>query len=85
MDWRSAEFMDQWSPAGQGFLIVACATALLVVGITMLWLGRYLVRGLRFLFCLAFDRLRYLAGVVRKKYRATRGDRLPLGDALFAK
>ena len=36
-------------------------------GVGMLWLGKHLIRGLRFLFALAFDRAKRIAQTIRQK------------------
>ncbi len=46
---RAAEFLDLISPSGQGALLLLLAAALAAAGLAMLWLGKYLLRGLRFL------------------------------------
>ena len=62
------EFLDQFSPADQGLLMMLVGCILLGFGLGMLWLGKRLLRGLRFLFSLLFDRMRRLAQTVRRKW-----------------
>lgn len=62
------EFLDQFSPADQGLLMMLVGCILLGFGLGMLWLGKHLLRGLRFLFSLLFDRMRRLAQTVRRKF-----------------
>jgi hypothetical protein len=64
-----AEFLDQMSPVDQGFAMILVAAVFVVCGLGMLWLGRYLLRGLRFLFSLVFDWLRRSAQSVQRKLR----------------
>ena len=69
MNGQLADSLDQLPPSGQGFLMIVFASLFAATGLGMLWLGRYLVRGLRFLFSLAFDWLRQLAQSARRKLR----------------
>ena len=62
-----ADFLDQLPPGGQGLLLILIAAVFIACGLGMLWVGRYLNRGLRFLFNLAFDRARRAAQAVRGK------------------
>jgi uncharacterized membrane protein len=62
------EFLDQFSPADQGLLMMLVGCIFLGLGLGMLWLGKHLLRGLRFLFSMLFDRIRRLAQVVRHKW-----------------
>ena len=64
-----AEFLDQMSPVDQGFAMILFAAVFVVCGLGMLWLGRYLLRGLRFLFSLVFDWLSRSAQSVQRKLR----------------
>ena len=61
------ELLTQFSPADQGLMIVLVASIVLAAGMGMLWLGKRMLRGLRFLFSLAFDWTRRLAQNIRKK------------------
>src|SRR6266498_2017087 len=60
------EFLDHFSPSEQGLMMIVFGSAWLASGLGMLWLGRYLLRGLRFLFGLLFDRMRRFAQSVRR-------------------
>jgi uncharacterized membrane protein len=64
-----AEFLDQLSPVDQGFVMILLAGVFIACGLGMLWLGRYLLRGLRFLFSLVFDWLRRFAQSMQRKLR----------------
>jgi hypothetical protein len=47
--------------------MIALAGVFVVCGLAMLWLGKYLTRGLRFLFILVFDWIRKLATRIRHR------------------
>lgn len=64
-----AEVFDLLSPGGQGFLLIVLAVAFAATGLAMLWLGKHLVRGTRFLLNLIWDWLRQAAQSVRRKVR----------------
>lgn len=61
IDPYTTELLDHLSPASQGVLMILLGTLCIALAIVMVWLGRYLVRGLRFLFVLAWDGMRRLA------------------------
>lgn len=82
---RLAELLDQLSPAGQGFLMIVFASAFIAIGLGMLWVGRYLARGLRFLFSLTIDWLRGFAQTIRRKLRQEKHGGLAAGEVSFAK
>jgi uncharacterized membrane protein len=63
------EFFDVLSPGSQGAALIVLACVFVVFGVAMLWLGRFLVRGIRFLLSLAFDQIRQLAGKTRQVIR----------------
>jgi hypothetical protein len=62
-----AEFLDHFSPSEQGLFMILAASLLVASGFGMLRLGKYLLRGLRFLFSLLFDRMRGFAQSLRRK------------------
>ncbi len=64
-----AELLDHLSASEQGLVMILFASALVASGLGMLRLGRYLLRGLRFLSSLAFDWMRRLAQSARGKLR----------------
>jgi hypothetical protein len=75
-----AELVNHLSPTGQAFLMIVVASVFIASGLGLLRLGKYLLRGLRFLLSLIFDRTRALAQSVRRKMRrgpACRGSREP--------
>src|SRR5262245_16644104 len=61
-----SELFDVLSPSSQGFLMIALACAFAAAGVLMLWLGKYLIRGLRFLFGMVFDWIRQWAQSARR-------------------
>jgi uncharacterized membrane protein len=69
MDAEVAEFLEHISPTDQGLLMVGLALVLLAISVGLLWLGIYLIRGLRFLFSLGFERVVRAAQSVRRKLR----------------
>jgi uncharacterized membrane protein len=85
IDGRLAEFLDQFSPSGQGFLMIVFASMFVASGLGMLWLGKYLVQGLRLLFSLAFDWLRELAQSIRRKLRQGKREGFHVSEASFVK
>jgi uncharacterized membrane protein len=73
-----ADFLDQLPPGGQGLLLIVVAAVFVACGLGMLWVGRYLIRGLRFLFSMAFERVRKSAQTVRGKLRQNKQQGIPL-------
>jgi uncharacterized membrane protein len=67
MDGPVGDLLDQLSPAGQGIVMIAFAMVFLAAGVGMLWVGRYLLRGLRFLFGLVCDWTRRLTQSIRRR------------------
>jgi len=65
MDGPAAALFDQLTPLGQGVLLIVLAGVFAFCGLAMLWLGKYLTRGLRFLIILVFDWIRKLAARLR--------------------
>ncbi len=68
------EFFTQFSPADQGLLLVLIASVILAAGLGMLWLGKRMLRGLRFLFSLVFEWTRRAAQSIRKRVQRDRRD-----------
>jgi len=79
------EFLDHFSPSYQGLLMILFASVFAAAGLGMLWLGRYLLRGLRFLFSLTFDWMRRFAQRVRRKLRQDNREAPQLGKVSFVK
>lgn len=75
------EFLDHFSPSDQGLLMMLVGCVLLACGVGMLWVGKRLLRGLRFLFSLVVDRTRRLAQLVRRKWREGRGEVTDMSQA----
>jgi uncharacterized membrane protein len=73
-----AEFFNHLSPTGQAFFMFVFASAFLASGLGLLRLGKYLLRGLRFLLSLIFDGARRFAQTVRRKLRRDKSERLPV-------
>ena len=79
------EFLDHFSPSDQGLFMLLFACVLVAVGLGMLWLGRYIFRGLRFLSGLLFDWIRRLAHSVRRKLGRENREAPPqVGQVSFA-
>ncbi len=79
------EFLDHFSPGYQGILIILFASLFAAAGLGMLWVGKYMLRGLRFLFSLTFDWMRRFAQGVRRKLRRDNRDAPQVGRASFVK
>jgi len=60
------EFLDNFPPFYQGLLMILFASTFAAGGLGMLWLGRHMLRGLRFLFSLTFDWMRRVAQSARR-------------------
>jgi len=67
MSGPAAGIFDQLTPLGQGALMIALSGVFIVFGMVLLWLGKYLTRGLRFMFTLIFDWVRKLAARARHR------------------
>ncbi len=83
IDGRLGDLFDQLSPAGQGFLLIVFASVFVAGGVGMLWLGRYLLRGVRFLFGLVFDWTRRLARTIRRKLSRNNHEGLHVNEVSF--
>jgi uncharacterized membrane protein len=66
----AAEFLDHLSGMEQGLIILTVGAVLAAAGLGMLWTGKHMFRGLRFLVSLAFDRMRRLADSTRRRFRS---------------
>jgi uncharacterized membrane protein len=71
-----ADFLRHFPPSDQGLLIVLFASVFLISGLGMLRAGKYLFRGLVFLFTLILDGMRRFAQSVRRKLRWEHGSAL---------
>jgi len=56
------------------------ASVFVASGLGMLWLGRYLIRGLRFLFSLVFDWLQQFAQSARRKLHQNKREGLAVSE-----
>jgi uncharacterized membrane protein len=72
-----AEFFNHLSPTGQAFFLLVFASVFIAAGLGLLRLGKYLLRGLRFLVSLIFDGARAFAQTVRRKLRRDKREGLP--------
>ncbi len=79
------EFLDNFSPGYQGLLMILFASVFAAGGLGMLWVGRYLLRGLRFLFSLTFDWMRRFAQGARRKLHRDNREAPQLGKVSFVK
>ena len=79
-----AELLDHLSASEQGLIMILFASVFVASGLGMLRLGRYLLRGLHFLFSLALDWMRPLAQSVRGKLRRNTRERQHVGEVSFA-
>jgi uncharacterized membrane protein len=61
------DLFEQFSAADQGYILILFGTIFAACGIGMVWFGRYVLRGVRFLFTLIFDQLRRGAQSLRRK------------------
>jgi uncharacterized membrane protein len=79
------DFFDNFPPFYQGLLMILFASLFAGAGWGMLWVGRYLLRGLRFLFSLTFDWMRRFAQGARRKLRRDNRESPQLGKVSFVK
>ena len=80
-----AEFLDRLTPPDQGLVMILCASLLVASGLGMLWLGRYFLRGLRFLFSLVLEWVRRFAQSIRRKLRRGNREEPLVGAVSFVK
>jgi uncharacterized membrane protein len=74
------ELVNHLSPTGQAFIMIVVASVFIAGGLGLLRLGKYLLRGLRFLMSLIFDGARRFAQTVRRKLRRDKGEPLPVSQ-----
>jgi uncharacterized membrane protein len=74
-----AEYFDRLTPPEQALLMILIAIVFAAAGLALLWVGRYLLRGMRFLLSLTFDWTRRFAQTVRGKLRRDKREGLPVG------
>jgi hypothetical protein len=63
-----AEMMDRLSISGQGYVMIFLAILFAGLGLAMLWVGKYLIRGLRFLASLILDAVQRAAKRIRRAW-----------------
>lgn len=80
-----AEFVDRLSAPDQALLMILIATVFVATGLGLLRLGKYMLRGTRFLLGLTFDWTRRFAQTVRRKLRRDSGAGLPASQISFVK
>jgi hypothetical protein len=64
-----SELFEVLSPSTQAFVMITIACVFAAIGVAMLWLGKYLIRGLRFLFGMVCDWIRQWAQSARQAVR----------------
>jgi uncharacterized membrane protein len=69
MNGPPAEFLERFSPADQAIIMIVFGAILGVAGLGLLWVGKHLFRGLRFLFTLFVDWTRRGARSARRKLK----------------
>jgi hypothetical protein len=69
IDGPVADFLEHFPPFDQGLLLLLVASVFIASGWGLLRLGRYLLRGLHFLFSLALDWTRRLAQTIGRRLR----------------
>jgi uncharacterized membrane protein len=73
-----ADFLDRLTPSEQGLLMILVACLFVAAGLGMLWVGRHMFRGMRFLGSLVFDWMRRTAQSARRKlHRGHRERQVP--------
>lgn len=70
MNGPAAEVLDHLSDTEQGLVMLTLGSLLAAAGMGMLWVGKHMVRGLRFLLGLAFDWVRSKNEQIRAKLRS---------------
>jgi uncharacterized membrane protein len=69
MNGPPGEFLDRFSPVDQGIIMIVLAGIFGVAGLGLLWMGKHLSRGVRFLFTLFLDWTQRAARAARRKLR----------------
>lgn len=80
-----ADFLEHFSASDQGLFLLLFAGVFVASGLGMLRLGRYLLRGMRFLISMVFDWMRRFAQTVRRKLRQGKHGALPVSEISFVK
>jgi hypothetical protein len=69
-----ADFLDGFSHFEQGLMFILFGSVWLASGLGMLWVGKHLFRGLRFLAVMLFERVRRFARSLRGRFRQDNRD-----------
>jgi hypothetical protein len=77
----AADVLNQLTPTGQGLSLIVFGALFIAGGLGMVKLGKHLVRGLRFLCSLAFDRVRKLFHGARRRLHLDKGVLTHMGPA----
>jgi len=83
LDAPVGQFLDQFSTTNQGSIMILIGMAFAGSGFGMLWLGRYLFRGLRFLYGIVSEWIPQLFGKIRRIVRRQNKETVPFGRAEF--
>ena len=83
LDTQAAQFLDLFSTPTQGSMMILIGMAFAGSGFGMLWLGRYLFRGLRFLYGFISEWTPQLFGKIRRMVRRENKDMVQFGRAEF--
>jgi len=76
------DFLNQLPPSVQGLLMIVVAALFIATGVGMFWLGKHMLRGLRFLCGLVFNWLRQFGQTVRTKLRQNSSNNFSLGETV---
>jgi hypothetical protein len=80
-----ADFLDRLSPPEQALVMTLIATVFVGSGLGLLWLGKYMLRGMRFLLSLIFDETRAFAQTIRRRLRRDTREGAPASQVAFVK
>jgi len=84
LDAQAAQFLDPFSTSGQGFIMIFIGIAFVGSGLGMVWLSRYLFRGLRFLYGLVSEWIiPQFFGKIRRVVRRQNKETVQFGRAEF--
>jgi len=79
------DFFSRMTPPEQALLLILIATVLVASGLGLLWVGKYMLRGMRFLLSLTFDWTRRFAQTIRRKLRQDKREGFPASQISFVK
>ena len=83
LDAQVAQFLDLFSTSSQGSIMLLVGMAFAGSGFGMLWLGRYLFRGLRFLYGYVCEWIPQLFGKIRRIARRENKETFQFGKPEF--